>query len=571
MNITAAGEAAALAPSFTAFAGEGFLLTLTNRGIYNRSRKDYEALTGEIKLSVEDGALAVDLGEVRVILNQKIAESRCSCPSKTTCKHVLMALFAAAELAARGENTTGTAVPDFAELEHANLELLKKEAGKKMYEEAIRAVADGYGAKGMDCVKGDMLAAEIEAYGVTVYFPRKFSIGAAVCKCGEKGLCKHKLIAVFSYLKDRNLLDPAEEAESFLSVLPGPSVLALLETAKQYTISLFEKGLISADDTDIEGAQQLSLKFEGEGVGNLSRLFRGLATDIENMLSKNAGFKAGESFSTLSRIYNTASAILAHRTDQEFASALIEKSRSSYRAIPAGTFTGLGAHPWQTRSGFTGVTALVFHQEKKAILSYTVSMADFYEKTKDAANQKNLEALWKREDHWDTSVSLKAVSEGKFSLRNFKTNEEGRISSSKETRYQPEGKTVPADLASILTISDSAIPELSAHRSMAEEQSYDYFAKRSAQHYHILFAEGITDCSYDRVNQILRFSFRAGPDKEAFPGIIPYSEINLGAIGYIENMAKTERPERWFICAPERRGLIPLSAVTEKGVENFYF
>jgi hypothetical protein len=61
-------------------------------------------------------------------------------------------------------------------------------------------------------------------------------------------------------------------------------------------------------------------------------------------------------------------------------------------------------------------------------------------------------------------------------------------------------------------------------------------------------------------------------DDEGIPALIPYSELNLNAIRFIEALAgKGPFSKCWFICENSRRGLIPLSMVSEKGVENFYF
>jgi hypothetical protein len=594
-TITAGEDAAALVPSFLPYAEEGFLLTLTNRGIYNRSLKDYDVLEGPVVLAAVDGRLSVTFpdaaGKVTVLLDQKIAGSRCSCPSGTTCKHVLMALLAVKELGGRSapveqektadqepreETAALPGEPDYAELEQINLEDLKKEAGKKNYEEALRLTADGYGAEfppgvfdGSSKMPG-MLAASVEAYGVTVYFPRRNSIAASVCKCGEQGLCLHKTIALLSWMKARGRLDGENEIPAW--DLPGESALALLESARNFAGMLLEKGLISADETAIEGAQQFSLKFEGEGIGNLSRLFRGLATDMENMLAKNAAFNPNPAFSGLSRIYNTASLIPANRNDKNKCSALIEKSRAAYRTIPMGTFTGLGAHPWITRSGFTGVSALVFHQERKAFLSYSVSMADFYEATANAASRGSLKSLYERGEHWDAGVSLKEISRNTFSLRNFKASDEGRLSSSKETRYTGWGKTKAAGCESLSA-------DFRPHA--VDEQRYDYFAKQGRRTYCVVLSGAIVDCVYDKVRQELRFVFSTEKEKTedddgepalSLPALIPYSDINLAAIRFMEALAgKDAFPAGWFICERSRRGLIPLSLVGDQGVENFYF
>jgi hypothetical protein len=492
----------------------------------------------------------------------------------------------AGRLASVHTRSTGDS-ENFDELENASLEALKKEAGEKNYREALRRFLDGYGAVFSEDTPFDesakpgavpsagpanagggfppeMLAAEVRSDGVTVYFPRKKSLKGAVCKCGVKGLCVHTLVAVFSYLEKRGLPAAAgleEDGEEEL----GAAAAALLEQAIGFAVSFFEKGLISADDTDIEAAQQFSLKFEGAGIGNLSRLFRGLATDLENMLSKNSGFNHRVSFASLSRIFNTGSLILKHRNDREKQKALIEKSRVSYRSIPQGHFTGLGAYPWQTRSGYAGVSCLFYSSERNAVFSYSDSMADFYEKTQDAASITHLKESYLKHDHWNTPVSIKTISEGIFSLKHFKINDDMRVSSSKETIFFSEGISREENCAAI-----AASPALQS----GDETSYNYFGKRNRDRYALVRAKSIENCYYDKVRQLLCFELceEETDDDDYRQAIIPYSEIHKKAIGYIEDLAKAEEiSPLWFVCQRDSRGFIPLSAIGADGVHNFYF
>ncbi|MFP3041179.1 SWIM zinc finger domain-containing protein [Treponema primitia] len=587
VNLNASPEAAALAPAFKVFAEEGFLLTLTNRGVYNRSRRDYEALADPVTLFAAEGRLAVNFGDVKVLLDRNIAQSRCSCPAGNTCRHIVMALFAAEEFArqqaaadssgtdAAGQAAAGSTNADaaertagsagFAELEEISLETLKKEWGKKNYEAALNFLREDFEVEftgGQE--SGEMLAAHIEAFDITVYFPWENSISTSICKCGERELCLHRIIAILAFQRDRELIGLDAEFAAVTNDTDGTgvSVLSLLENARVYTASLIDKGLMSADDTDIEGARQLSLKLDGAGIGNLSRLFRSAATDMENMGAKNAAFDPVRTFSTLSRIYTTISLILARPEDTERRTALIEKSRSVYRTLPLGHFTGLGAHPWQTRSGYAGVTVLVFHNEKNVFRTYTVSMADFYEGTQGKTNFHGLKSMMTRGDHWDAGFSLQTISRSAFTLRNFKLNDEGRLSSSRGTHYSSQGKTT---MEKINEIKDSVAADV----AIEEIPAYDYFEKSSGRKYRFAIAESISDCEYDRVNQKLTFTINS--DGDELPSFISYSAINKGAIKYIEVLAKINFTRRCFIGETSPQGFIPLSMITCAGVENFYF
>jgi hypothetical protein len=580
-------DAAILAKTFTPFVEEAFLLTLTNRGIYNRAKKDYEAAEG-IEFSVVDGKLNVAFDGVQVILENNIAESRCSCPAKTTCKHVLVALFAAAETANTGtmaaktrsgerpdlvspdagtepsEAALGASAiagapatkvpgPRFAELEAAVPDALKSAAGKKAWEEVVSVMREGYAAVFSE--SGEMLRADLDVYGLNVFFPGNNSLEAAVCKCTSRDLCRHKLFAVLSWLKEQGRFDPFA-VENGETSAPDPG---LMEQARNYLVSIFEKGLISADDTDMEACRQFSLKFEG----GLARLFRGIASDIENMLARNSGFKAERCFAGLSSLYNTLE-VLAGNGPGKAGLPFVTEARSEYRSVVQGTFLGLGAYPWITRSGFTGVTALLYYKERNAILSYTVTFADFYEGTKQFTGAAGLEKLYVENRHWDGTLSLKDIARSSFTLKNFKLSAEGRISSSKETHFIKRGESRAADYEAV---------ELPPYDP--ESDRYEYFGRRENR-YELLCASGIEDCVYDRVRQELEFYFRTGSD-DRIPAFIPYSEISSQAIRYMERLSEKQAggvsgdSPKWFICSRKKRRLVPLSAFGENGTEDFYF
>jgi hypothetical protein len=290
---------------------------------------------------------------------------------------------------------------------------------------------------------------------------------------------------------------------------------------------------------------------------------------MENMLSKSADFNPVKTFSALSRIHTTLSLLLAHRDTPEKCSPLIEKSRSLYRGVPFGTFTGLGAYPWITRSGYTGVSCLVFHREKKAILSFSSALPDFYDSTKKSSSLENLKSCYRKKEHWNPPLSLDEISRSVFTLRNCKISEGGRLSSSAETRFMPQGKTSSGMLAETAPLFPPFPPE--------GREGYNYFAGRDSDAYCLLSVREIAAAGYDRVRQELRFVFilNNGDDSDdeppEVPGFIPYAEINLPAIRFIEALAgKTLGPD-WFVCRKTKESCVPLAVIDGGGVNNFYF
>ncbi|MCI8650475.1 MAG: hypothetical protein HFG20_10220 [Anaerotruncus sp.] len=563
-----AGEGCgAAARLFLPYAQEEFLVTLANKGLYKRAVKDYDAAQ-ECSLALSDGQqLAVTIDGVTVQLDENLAKSRCSCPSKTVCKHVLMAVLCAAEYgAAQQEEPAAKPASDTAacteaepepepylELRQADVASLRKQAGKRLFEDTLRLVQAGWTAT---FTEGEMLAATINTEAVTVYFPKQESLSHAVCKCGQQGLCKHKLIAVLSYLAQNGLL---KESEGQSVSLLSEDALALLPKADQYLISLFEKGLLYCGESDIEQAIQLSLRLDSVGLGNLSRLMRSVATDLEHLLQKHAAFRSETAFATLSRLHNTISLLQKYPQDKEKLPALVEGGRSDYYTTPVGNFIGLGAYPWQTRSGYCGVTALLYSREKQQVYTYTASMADFYENTAQASSTWSLYHQFSRADHWAEGLSIQTIAGSCLTLRNFKSNLQGRLSSTKQTSCTITG---PSNGGLLEELEKDGI-------FSAPEEGYTYFRRRQPERVYPFFTTHLAQTSFDKSEQVLRLLLEN--EREQFSCSILYKECNQWAIQFLERLARGKLPPCWFICIKQQGEMTPVSIITENAVNHFYF
>lgn len=592
-HIIAQPSCLAPAKAFIPYASESFLLTLANKGLYKRALKDLEAAE-RIELSTAGDGVQITLEDATVTLFPNVAQSTCSCPSKTVCKHILMGILSAAayassaavsstgpsassaalseaispaqgDVSAEADSSTPvcgeTAHQPWEELDRIDLPVLRKQAGKKVFEDALRLIQNGWTA---ELVEGEMLEATLNTENITVYFPRQNSVQGAVCKCGSTGLCKHKLIAILTYLSRRKgELSPLEEGSS-LSLLTDEAQ-ALLESADRFIVHILDKGMISCGETEVEAAIQYAIRMETCGIGNLARLFRSLSTDLENMLEKHVGFSQLVTFATLSRLHNTMRLIVSNRHDNNLLSLLIESPRSDYYTTPIGHFTALGACPWQTRSGYFGITAYLFYQEKQTVCTYTVSMADYYEQTEKLADMENLSRQYQKNEHWGRTVSLYSLSRAELTLRNFKLNGQNRLSSSSQTQCELTG-TVNSKSVAPLTL----LPVFSAE-GMELETKYDYFRKKQPPRLLLLPFTGLANADFSSVEQKL-FLTLAGQEIGSVEITLPYNEMTKGAIRYLEGLFRFSKETlRYMVCLSERDALTPVSIINETGIDNFFF
>lgn len=548
------------AKAFVPYATEAFLVTLANKGLYKRALKDLET-TARIEISTTEDDVQVALDDATVILHTNVVKSSCSCPSKTVCKHILMAILSVSEHASCSAAEPQPPCEPWTELKNADVAVLRKEAGKKLFDDTLHLIQDSWTA---DIVEGDMLEATLNTENITVYFPRQNSLSGAVCKCGVAGLCKHKLIAILSYLSQQGNLS-ASDTNCKLSLLTD-DVLKLLEAADLFIVHLLDKGIINCGENEVEATIQYSIRMETCGIGNLARLFRSLSSDLENMLCKNVGFSQITTFSTLSRLHNTMRLIRSNHTDHQMLSLLIEGTRSEYYTTPIGHFTGLGACPWQTRSGYFGITAYFFYEEKQSICTYTISLADYYEQTETLADLDNLTQQYQKNAHWNASASLAMLSHSTFTLRNFKLNSQNRLSSSMQTQCDFTGKVNRATLINLVDL--PVFTEADADVS----NQYDYFRKKRPPRLLLIPFCRLGAADFNHTEQKLRFSLEEGVIVTAAEVSIDFNDMSKEAIRYLEHSFRLmENKPRYMVCLSGQEGLTPVSIIDEKGVANFYF
>lgn len=90
---------------------EDYLVGISNKGIVKRAYKDLEAEGSQVHAAVSGldqnaQELTVAAGGETVTIRFPLGESRCSCPSRSICRHVVMAILLAQRAVADGDNGT---------------------------------------------------------------------------------------------------------------------------------------------------------------------------------------------------------------------------------------------------------------------------------------------------------------------------------------------------------------------------------------------------------------------------------------------------------------------------------
>ncbi len=191
-------------------ADEAYLTAMANKGIYKRAVKDIDG--AEITADYENGAAQVHLGGEICRITVPLWESRCSCPSRSACRHMIGAiLWLRANLDAEPEKDEPEEMPEEAPedlspelaevLRSVTPAMLRRVLGKHL-RNAAEAVKEG---RIILEESGSVLSSVLsDGTAVQLRCPLEYSS----CTCRKKKLCPHKAAVILAWQAGEGLLEP---------------------------------------------------------------------------------------------------------------------------------------------------------------------------------------------------------------------------------------------------------------------------------------------------------------------------------------------------------------------------
>lgn len=448
-NKTAEDYARRIGRQFT----EEKLVAASNKGTYKRALKDIE--TCEITLETAEKHLKVKLPDAEVLICGALTDCKCSCPSKTICRHIIAAAVAVSVFSDGNEDGVE---------ENAETDIPKQNTQEKQSHAEVKA--------------------------------------------------------------DEKYLD--EVIKTIMGIIA--------------------KGIVSCTKNDAEVLSRLSLTAPTVH-RKIGRLCKSTAEDIELMLEKKAAFNQLSAAMRICRIYNTAEISL-----KEQGKALLF-SGNEYENIGKRDFICLGVYPYRSKSGFAGITAVMFETEQNRFYTYNSAILDIYSKTADSGNLKSLYKLMRAHSHWQNKMSVENISGRKLSLIGCKTDSNYKISSSSQTTCVTSDKIDCNDL-----------PKEAFEFAASEE--YDYFLYQKQPHYAVVSAENI-EVYFNKGEQNLYYSIFGKNGK--FNCETSYSELTSLAVKSIEAYVNKPDTDRYLLLKKIGNVTEVVAEINTNGVINIYF
>ena len=568
---------------------EDYLIRYANKGLYNRALKDMEKGVTVHYDFTENEVICTLSDDTVCKLTDSIESFACSCPSDKICKHVLIGIldyprFAGSqdgrgsqseqEAGAKpeecslanddgapadsgGEKRSETLGSDaaaasgrFSESEPPILDfswLTEREIGELVapfstsrVEEAafrLRYVEE------LEVREGSLLVVQMKRSGVEIAFTDTPEVDRALCAVSGTDGEMYKLEALLRYRASKGLND-SDALAAKLSPTEFPP-----ETLGEFRESIGEllrNGLARLPHSFADRFELLAIAARSSGLPNLEREARGIHGELKLFFARHVRFSARVLLSRLSRV-----SLMLDALEREIGPArraqLAGRFRGKYYTVPRLDLYALGAEPWETRSGYRGITYYFYCGEDGGMYTYSQARPAYYE-----GAEFDFSRNYRERSPWKPDLLMKEASSSMLSFRAVKVSSEGRLSSGgSPVLTLPERSAVESFDFGNLRVSSFA--------ELASEPVRVGLFGGLPRRFKLLRAAGIEGSVYDRASQALKFTVvdSAGDRLEL---IMPYHADWSAAITRLESGRGLPSGDPFYIFASiSEEGVYPIS------------
>lgn len=538
---------------------EDYLIRYANKGLYNRALKDMEKGVSVHYDFTENEVICTLSDDTICKLTDSIESFACSCPSDKICKHVLIGILdyqrfmGSQDGAASANEQVAAAKPEESSLANDGAPVLdfswlvKREIGELVspfstsrVEEAafrLRYVEE------LEVREGSLLVVQMQRSGVEVAFTDTPEVDRALCAVSGTDGEMYKLEALLRYRASKGMND-SDALAAKLSPTEFPP-----ETLGEFRDSIGEllrNGLARLPHSFADRFELLAIAARSSGLPNLEREARGIHGELELFFARHVRFSGRVLLSRLSRV-----SLMLDALEREIGPArraqLAGRFRGKYYTVPRLDLYALGAEPWETRSGYRGITYYFYCGEDGGMYTYSQARPAYYE-----GAEFDFSRNYRERSPWKPDLLMKDASSSMLSFRAVKVSSEGRLSSGGSPALTlPERPAVESFDFGKLRVSSFA--------ELASEPVQVGLFGGLPRRFKLLKAAGIEGSVYDCISQALKFTVvdAAGERLEL---ILPYHADWSTAITRLESGRGLPSGDEFHIFASiSEDGVYPIS------------
>jgi len=415
---------------------------MASRGLLRRARKDIEKQLPIALAEIEQEEAIFTVGDQTVAIPASgPAGARCSCPASGTCQHILAACLRASEL-------IGT--PTEQPVEYGNEQPEEGDGGPACWlavdSKALRAWCGAGSYRKAGRLTLDHAPEIAEGQLITVRF--NTGIECHLLPNGDLDSCissaaprLHRTYVVAAVLALQRLHDcaPDLEGETRPAVDGG-----LLSSIQELVEELVEVGLQHVSKGAVARLQVLATLCRGAKLYRPALELESCAKDLDWLIERNAQASTDRLVGRFARLYALAESL--QQTGSLTNPELTGVGRSRFLERGALELVGLGAYPWDTESGYHGLTTIYWSPREKTCFSW----GDV--RTRDSADGFDPILRVEGAGPWSSATSLRDLSTSAFTLHGPHVNTQRRLGDRASFRVREQRPITASDLESAAEI-----------------------------------------------------------------------------------------------------------------------
>ncbi len=405
---------------------DDYLIGIANKGIVKRAYKDKEEGDYEV-LSIE-GEATVRVGDETVTIQLPLAESKCTCPSRSICRHVILGIIVLKEYTLALNNATADEDRLQAklkeEIEAMQLPKLRKAMGNRTFQSFVSLMKAGQRPQ---ITYSSTITVQLPNQDITVKLLSPLEY--ATCTCHKKELCAHKAEAIlWCKLEEKQITEEMLEAE----LLEGSDydMEQVREAALQMKIfleELFNTGLSRISPDVLDYLERLAIISHNAKLAEYEGYWRAVHASYGRYLKRMASFQVKDLMLQLTRLYRRVNILLTAENSAQVAKYAGE-FKAQYKPIGNLDLIGIAVEHFESQTGYAGETVYFLEENTKEWYTYTAARPVFYEAKGRRGHMEKAQAPW------GIQASIEELSQLRIHLTGAKCDERRRLSSSQETK-----------------------------------------------------------------------------------------------------------------------------------------
>ncbi len=467
---------------------DDYLVGLSNKGIVKRSYKDLADATIAITETAE--CIEISLEDVSCKLYVPLGDSKCSCPSRSMCKHIVMGAIAVKRRYEAGGATDGQSVGtavvteqidalvgdttdsgldtqlvggvqttptqeklddasntdvtmvqnhNFPELDSCALEQIKKQLGSNAFRKVCQRMKV---AEAPDITITSVVTVTFADTDTIVKLLEP--VAYSTCSCHKKELCSHKAEAIIAYQLHKGILTK-DKLDSYYEGTDNPEfdideIKELIVAMKQLLGEIIFTGLARISPDMADSCERMAIMCHNGRLANFESDFRRLSERLNKYFKRHASSETTVMMHFVCEVYgraikleNVVNGSIMGTTkaspdaiDTARVQQIAGKLRSEYGLSKPLSLMGMGMRHFVSQAGFKGETVYFIEEESGQWYTYTNARPTIYDNRGARGLNANSPAPW------GLNCSLDALSEHRIKLINGKVSVDNRLSSTSE-------------------------------------------------------------------------------------------------------------------------------------------